>query len=67
MTFSLSPAPPSPTGQEGHGFISAAELKHVMTNLAKLGEDDVDDMLATADPHNTGQVNYEDFVRLVMA
>eukprot|EP00161_Ancyromonas_sigmoides_P026733 TRINITY_DN9399_c0_g1_i3.p2 TRINITY_DN9399_c0_g1~~TRINITY_DN9399_c0_g1_i3.p2 ORF type:complete len:182 (+),score=105.14 TRINITY_DN9399_c0_g1_i3:2-547(+) len=53
--------------KEGHGFISAAELKHVMTNLAKLGEDDVDDMLATADPHNTGQVNYEDFVRLVMA
>lgn len=45
--------------RDGNGFISAAELRHVMMNLGeKLSEDDVDEMIREADVASTGQVDY---------
>lgn len=53
--------------KEGHGFISAVELQHIMVNLAKLREEDVEEMIKVADPIGTGQINYSDFVTTMMA
>ena len=46
--------------KDGNGYISAAELRHVMTNLGeKLTDDEVDEMIREADIDGDGQVNYE--------
>ena len=46
--------------RNGDGFISASELRHVMTNLGeKLTDDEVEDMIREADLDGDGLVNYE--------
>uniref|UniRef100_A0A182KCR4 EF-hand domain-containing protein n=1 Tax=Anopheles christyi TaxID=43041 RepID=A0A182KCR4_9DIPT len=51
--------------KDGNGFISAAELRHVMTNLGeKLTDEEVDEMIREADIDGDGQVNYEAAVAL---
>merc|ERR1719172_365206 len=53
--------------KDGNGFISAAELRHVMTNLGeKLTEDEVDEMIKEADFDGDGQVNYDEFVKMMI-
>ncbi|XP_061496310.1 calmodulin-like protein 3 [Rhineura floridana] len=53
--------------KEGNGYISAAELRHVMTNLGeKLTDEEVDEMIKEADVDRDGRVNYEEFVRVMM-
>ncbi|CAH1793156.1 unnamed protein product [Owenia fusiformis] len=46
--------------KDGNGYISAAELRHVMTNLGeRLADEEVDEMIREADIDGDGQVNYE--------
>ncbi|CAE8709385.1 unnamed protein product [Polarella glacialis] len=53
--------------RDGNGFISAAELRHVMTNLGeKLTDEEVDEMIREADVDGDGQINYEEFVKMMM-
>ncbi|WAR18963.1 CALM-like protein [Mya arenaria] len=52
--------------KDGNGFISAAELRHVMTNLGeKLTDEEVDEMIREADIDGDGQVNYDEFVKMM--
>ena len=54
--------------KDGSGYISAAELSHVMTNLGeKLTNEEVDEMIREADTDGDGQVNYEEFVQMTTA
>ena len=46
--------------KNGDGYISASELRHVMTTLGeKLTDDEVDEMIREADIDWDGKVNYE--------
>ncbi|AFZ79692.1 calmodulin, putative [Theileria equi strain WA] len=54
--------------RDGNGFISAQELRHVMTNLGeKLTNEEVDEMLREADVDGDGKINYEEFVKLMVS
>eukprot|EP01083_Nonionella_stella_P059611 155962_1 len=54
--------------KDGNGFISAYELRHVLTNLGeKLTDDEVYEMIREADFDGDGQINYEEFVRMMVA
>jgi len=54
--------------KNGDGFISAAELRHVMTNLGeKLTDEEVDEMIREADISGDGQINYDEFVSMMMS
>ena len=45
--------------RDGNGFISAEELRNVMTNLGeKLTDEEVDEMIFEADMDGDGQINY---------
>ncbi|XP_072858380.1 calmodulin-like [Pogona vitticeps] len=53
--------------KDGNGYISVAELRHVMTNLGeKLSDEEVEEMIKEADVDGDGRVNYEEFVRVMM-
>mmetsp|Transcript_4758 Transcript_4758/g.16730 ORF Transcript_4758/g.16730 Transcript_4758/m.16730 type:complete len:149 (+) Transcript_4758:68-514(+) len=52
--------------KEGDGFVSASELRHVMTNLGeKLTEDEIDEMITEADDDSDGQIKYAEFVKMM--
>ncbi|XP_071722374.1 calmodulin-6-like [Rutidosis leptorrhynchoides] len=54
--------------KDQNGFISATELNHVMMNLGqKLNKQEVDQMIQEADIDGDGQINFNEFVRLMMA
>ena len=49
------------------GFVSNAELKHVLLNLGeKLTDEEVDEMIREADVDGDGQINYEEFLKMMM-
>ncbi|KAG0263677.1 hypothetical protein DFQ27_001634 [Actinomortierella ambigua] len=54
--------------KDNNGYISAAELRHVLTNLGeRLSEAEVDEMITEADVDGDGQINYDEFVRMMLA
>ena len=53
--------------RDGNGFICAAELHYVMTNLGeKLSEEEAKAMIREVDVDRDGQINFEDFVKVLM-
>ena len=53
--------------RDGNGLISAAELRHTMTNLGEhLTDAEVDEMIREADISGDGHINYEEFVSMMM-
>uniref|UniRef100_A0A8C5VYJ6 EF-hand calcium-binding domain-containing protein 11 n=1 Tax=Microcebus murinus TaxID=30608 RepID=A0A8C5VYJ6_MICMU len=58
----------SASDKDGNGYISAAELRHVMTDLGdKLTDKEADEMVREADMDGDGQVNYEELVQMMTA
>ncbi|XP_060924574.1 uncharacterized protein LOC132998844 [Limanda limanda] len=54
--------------KDGNGYISAADLRQVMTNLGeKLTDEEVDEMIGEADIDEDGQVNIAEFVQMMTA
>ncbi|KAH7963088.1 hypothetical protein HPB52_019520 [Rhipicephalus sanguineus] len=52
--------------RNGDGFVSVAELRHVMTTMGeKLTHEEVDEMIREADQDGDGRINYEEFVNMV--
>jgi len=52
--------------KEQNGTISSAELRHILTSLGeKLTEDEVDQLLQGCED-SQGNIQYEDFIKLVM-
>ena len=52
--------------KDGNGFIPAAKLRHVMTNLGeKLTDEEVNEMIREADIDRDGQINYEEFATMM--
>ena len=51
---------------DGNGMITADELRQIMANLGeKLTEEEVEEMVKEADIDGDGQINYEEFVRMM--
>jgi len=51
---------------DGNGMISSEELRQIMHNLGeKLTTEEVDEMVREADIDGDGQINYEEFVRMM--
>ena len=54
--------------KEGNGLISSVELKHIMMSIGdKMTEEEADEMVNEADIDEDGMINYEEFVRMMMA
>lgn len=52
--------------KDGNGYISSAELRHLLTHLGeKLNDEEVEQLL-TGQEDSQGNVNYEEFVRNVL-
>lgn len=53
--------------KDASGFISSAELRHLLTTLGeKLADEEVEQLLINQED-SQGNVNYEEFVRMVMS
>lgn len=52
--------------QDGNGFISRTELRHVMMNLGEaVSEEECDAMVEEADVDGDGSINYEEFYMMM--
>ena len=52
--------------KDANGFISVAQLRHLMTNVGeKLTDAEVDEMVRELDVDGDGKVNYEEFVTMM--
>ena len=53
--------------KDGNGFITSAELRHLLTSLGeKMSEEDVENLIHGQED-SSGNINYEQFVRMVLA
>jgi len=51
--------------KDGNGFISSAELRHLLTTLGERLNDEEVEQLLTGHEDSHGNINYEEFVRTV--
>jgi len=52
--------------RDGNGYITSLELRLIMHNLGEeIAEDEVDLMIREADIDNDGQIDYEEFVKMI--
>jgi calmodulin len=52
--------------KDGNGYITAAELKQAMESLDEVVTDeDIEDMIREADTNGDGNVNYEEFIKMM--
>lgn len=52
--------------KDGNGLISAAELRHALTNFGeKMTDEEVDQMIREADVNGDGHIDYEEFIKRV--
>ncbi|KAJ1675635.1 myosin II light chain [Spiromyces aspiralis] len=53
--------------REANGFISAGELRYILTSLGdKLKDTEIDELLKTLNLHNEERIKYEDFVKRLL-
>jgi calmodulin len=54
--------------KDGDGKITTAELTHIVKNLGEpLPQEEVDEMIAQADPDKDGIIDYAEFVHLMLS
>ncbi len=54
--------------RDGNGYITSLELRMVMSNLGEeLSTEDIEDMIKEADIDGDGQIDYEEFVKMMMS
>ena len=54
--------------KEGNGLININELKHIMLTVGNnISETELNDLLKEADTDNDGYINYEEFIRSLLA
>jgi calmodulin len=54
--------------RDGNGFITSHELRHVMTNLGQsLTPEEIEEMVKEADVDGDGQINFDEFVKMMMS
>lgn len=53
--------------QDGNGYISSAELRHMLTSLGEKMSEEEAEMLIHGQEDSAGNINYEDFVKMVLA
>ena len=52
--------------RNNNGFISAEELRHVLTSIGdKLTDEEAEEMIRAADTDGDGQINYAEFSRVL--
>ena len=53
--------------KDGNGFITSAELRHLLTSLGeKMNEEDVENLIQGQED-SSGNINYEQFARMVLS
>ncbi|XP_023338145.1 myosin-2 essential light chain [Eurytemora carolleeae] len=52
--------------KDGNGFITSAELRHLLTTLGEKLSDEEAEQLLAGQEDSKGNINYENFVRTVM-
>ena len=52
--------------KDGNGYISSAELRHLLTTLGEKLNDEETEQLMAGHEDSQGNVNYEEFVRAIM-
>ena len=53
--------------KDGNGFISSAELRHMLTGLGERMNDEDVEALIHGQEDSSGNINYEEFVKMVLA
>ena len=52
----------------GNGFITSHELRNIMNSLGEgLSPEEIEEMIKEADLDNDGQIDYEEFVKMMMS